>query len=156
MSPRLHLFACFCAALWFGSMSVTGFMAVPTIFANLQPVAAAGAVAAKLFAKQGWLSITCAVLLLVCFRGRLRNFAQQQYDENGQPLGRDTSQPPNMLFFSAVVMGLLLVLVLQFGVAPRIEMRQNLGFWHPLGVTLYSLQWLCAATALWRLAMRKI
>jgi len=54
-----------------------------------------------------------------------------------------------------VVAGLLLALVVEFGIAPRIVSARaeggNLKLWHGLGTALYVLQWLCAGLALWRL-----
>ena len=51
-----------------------------------------------------------------------------------------------------VVGGLLLALVQQWGVAPRIEARENLALWHGVGTALLALQWVCAALCLWRFA----
>ena len=44
---------------------------------------------------------------------------------------------------------LLLALVVQYGVSPRIVARQDLKFWHGLGTLLYTLQWACALVTLW-------
>ena len=49
-----------------------------------------------------------------------------------------------------VVAGLLLALLQQYGVAPRIVARENLRLWHSVGSVLYLLQWLCAGAVLWR------
>ena len=48
-----------------------------------------------------------------------------------------------------VVAGLLLALLQQYGVAPRIVARENLRLWHSVGTLMYVLQWLCAAVVLW-------
>ena len=48
--------------------------------------------------------------------------------------------------------GMLLALLLQFGVAPRIVARDNLALWHGVGTLMYAVQWLCAGAVLWRLA----
>ena len=53
------------AALWWGSLTALGFVVVPMLFANLGAPAAAGAMAAKLFTAQTWLSTGCAMLLLL-------------------------------------------------------------------------------------------
>jgi hypothetical protein len=51
---------------------------------------------------------------------------------------------------------LLLALLVEFGIAPRIVSARaeggNLKLWHGLGTALYVVQWLCAGLALWRLA----
>lgn len=45
--------------------------------------------------------------------------------------------------------GMLLAVFVQFGVAPRIEARQNLKLWHSVGSVLYAMHWLCALAVLW-------
>ena len=47
-----------------------------------------------------------------------------------------------------VVAGLLLALLQQYGVAPRIVARENLRLWHSVGTLMYVLQSLCAAVVL--------
>ena len=49
-----------------------------------------------------------------------------------------------------VLLGLLLALLGEFGVAPRIVARDNLPLWHAVGSGMYLLQWACAAVVLWR------
>ena len=51
MQSRVTLFA---AALWWGSLSAIGFLAVPLLFRYLPSPAMAGQTAAKLFAAQTW------------------------------------------------------------------------------------------------------
>ena len=62
---RLPIFA---AALWWGSLTAIGFMAVPLLFANASAPAVAGNLAAKLFTGQTWLSLACGMLLLFTSR----------------------------------------------------------------------------------------
>lgn len=50
-----------------------------------------------------------------------------------------------------IVSGMLLALLSEFAVAPRIVARENLRLWHSVGSVMYLLQWLCAAAALWKL-----
>ena len=52
----------------------------------------------------------------------------------------------------AVVLGMLLALLIEFAVAPRIVARENLRLWHGAGTLMYAVQWLCASFVLWRLA----
>jgi hypothetical protein len=42
-------------------------------------------------------------------------------------------------------------LLQQWGVAPHIEARENIAFWHALGSGMLLLQWVCAGVILWRL-----
>ena len=74
MFERLPVFF---AALWWGSLSAIGFVAVPMLFANLPAPALAGFMAAKLFAAQTWISIACCALLLV--------FSKRKHAEKMEP-----------------------------------------------------------------------
>ena len=133
MPSRLPLFA---AALWWGSLSVIGFMAVPLLFKFLPTPAMAGNMAAKLFTAQAWVSVACGVLLLLAARSQ-------------RPAAPAQQAQTTMMF---IILGLLLALLIEFAVAPRIVARENLRLWHGAGSLMYGLQWLCAAVVLWRLA----
>ena len=130
MRERLPVFA---AALWWGSLCAMGFLAVPMLFAHLPTPAMAGNMAAKLFAAQTWLSVACCMLLLLVSRPK--------GDVTLYPWAREAT-----LF---IVFGLLLALLVQFGVAPRIVARQDLRLWHSVGTLMYALQWGCALATLW-------
>ncbi|BEU97319.1 DUF4149 domain-containing protein [Acidovorax sp. DW039] len=132
MRQRLPLLA---AALWWGSLSTVGFLVVPMLFAHLATPAVAGAMAAKLFAAQTWVSVCCALVLLLISRpkGAVAQYAWAQ---------------AAMVF---IVGGMLLALVSQYGVAPRIVARQDLRLWHSVGMVLYALQWVCALLVLLRI-----
>ncbi|WP_119965004.1 DUF4149 domain-containing protein [Simplicispira lacusdiani] len=121
------------AALWWGSLSAIGFMAVPLLFAHLPTPAMAGNTAAKLFAAQTWLSVACCMVLLLISR----------------PKGDVALYPWARAATLFIVGGLLLALLVQFGVSPRIVARQDLKFWHGLGTLMYTLQWCCALATLW-------
>ncbi len=49
-----------------------------------------------------------------------------------------------------IVAGMLLALVSEFAVAPRIVARENLRFWHSAGSVMYVVQWLCATVTFWK------
>ncbi|GAA6119782.1 DUF4149 domain-containing protein [Acidovorax sp. FG27] len=133
MRERLPLLA---AALWWGSLSAIGFVVVPLLFTHLPTPALAGGMAARLFEAQTFISIACGALLLV--------LSKRKYAEVEEAWARAA-----MVF---IIGGLLLALVSQYGVAPRIVARQNLKLWHSVGTVLYALQWLCALLVLWRIA----
>jgi len=133
---RLPIFA---AALWWGSLTAVGFVVVPMLFANLPSPAIAGQMAAKLFTAQTWMSTACALLLLLLSRSR----------ESGTLV--DWAKTA-MLFIAG---GLLLALLGEFAVAPRIVARENLKLWHSVGSGMYLLQWLCAGISLWKLTPRE-
>ena len=128
------------AALWWGSLTGLSFVVVPLLFANLGSPTAAGAMAAKLFTAQSWISIACTVLLLmVSARKRLP----------AHDLIANTA-------IRLIVFGLLLTVLVEFGVSPRIVNARasggDLRIWHGLGSAMYLGQWLCAGLALWRLS----
>jgi hypothetical protein len=131
MPARLALFA---AALWWGSLTALGFVAVPLLFRHLPTPAMAGNMAAQLFTAQTWVSVACAAVLLLVYK-----------NEAATQDGRARAA----LFL--IVFGMLMALLVEFGAAPHIRARDNLALWHGLGTGMYALQWLCAAAVLWRL-----
>ncbi|MBG6072796.1 MULTISPECIES: DUF4149 domain-containing protein [unclassified Polaromonas] len=130
------------AALWWGSLTALGFVVVPMLFMHLGSPAAAGAMAAKLFGAQTWLSTGCALLMLLVFN---------QKDLYAQAA-------PAQAAMKFIVAGMLLALLVEFAVAPRIVSARvdggNLRLWHGLGSAMLVGQWLCAGFALWRLSAR--
>ena len=122
------------AALWWGSLTTIGFLVVPLLFAHLPSPAMAGGMAARLFAAQTRVTEVCCVLLLLISR----------------PKGEVTQYPWAQAAMVFIVGGLLLALLVQFGVAPRIVARQDLRLWHSVGSVMYVLQWCCALVVLWR------
>lgn len=133
---RLPIFA---AALWWGSLSSIGFLVVPLLFAHLPTPALAGGMAARLFAAQTWVSVGCGLLLLLSFR-------------SNRPLAPVADAQAATIFILA---GLLLALLSEFAVAPRIVARENLALWHRVGSAMYLLQWLCAGVTLWKLTPQR-
>lgn len=123
------------AALWWGSMTAIGFVAVPVLLAHFASPVQAGAAAASVLAAQAWISIACCALLLV--------FSKRRHAEKQEFWAQAA-----MAF---VLAGLLLALVGQYGVAPRIAAKQGAA-WHYAGMAMYGLQWLCALCTFWRIA----
>ena len=139
MKQRLSLLL---AALWWGSLTGLGFVVVPMLFAHLGSAAAAGAMAAKLFTAQTWLSTGCTLLLLLVF------------NKKDEP----ALAPYAQAAMKFVVAGLLLAVLVEFGVAPHIVSARadggNLKLWHGLGSAMCLAQWLCAGLTVWRLSRR--
>lgn len=127
------------AALWWGSLTTIGFLVVPLLFAHL-PGTMAGTLAARFFTAQTWVSVACTLLLLLASR-------PQEGEEGAHPL-----HAARLL----VIGGLLLALLAEFAVAPRIVARENLAIWHRIGSAMYFLQWVCAALTFWRLGKRQV
>ena len=131
------------AALWWGSLTALGFVIVPMLFTHLPSPAAAGQMAAKLFTAQTWLSITCAMFLLLIYNQK-------------EALTPDIRAQAAIKF---IVSGLLLAVLVEFGLSPRIMSARadggNLKLLHGLGSAMYFGQWLCAGFALWTLSREK-
>ncbi len=125
------------AALWWASLTTIGFLVVPLLFVHLPTPAIAGAMAARLFSAQTWVSTACGLLLLLLASRQNRNPSAA----SGVPAG--------MMF---VLGAMLLALLSEFAVAPRIVLRENLRLWHSLGSAMFVLQWLCTLIVFWKLA----
>ncbi len=116
------------AATWWGSLSTLGFFVVPMLFMHLPSPAMAGNMAAKLFTAQSAVSTVCGLVLLMLFRS------------NKALAPVDIAQSATLF----VVGGVLLALLVEFGVAPHIVARDNLALWHGVGTSMYIGQWFCA------------
>jgi hypothetical protein len=123
------------AAAWWGSLTTIGFLVVPLLFQNLPTPAMAGGMAAHLFTAQTWVSIACSLLLLML-------------SAPDRATGEARQAPSTIMF---IVLGLLMALLVEFGIAPRIVARDNLKLWHAVGSSMYLVQWVCTALVLWRL-----
>ena len=123
------------AALWWGSLTAVGAWVVPLLFTHLPTPAQAGATAARLFSAQTWVALACGAALLGISR-------------------RDGTSGMNWAggALAFVLGGMLLALVGEVAVAPRIVARQNLALWHAVGSALYLGQWCCAGAVLWKLS----
>jgi Domain of unknown function (DUF4149) len=130
------------AGLWWGSLSALCFVVVPLLFTHLPSPAIAGSMAARLFSAQTWLSCGCALLLLMAV-SRSESYTLAAWSQT---------------LMRPVVAGLLLALLLELAVAPRILAAraegQSLRLWHGLGSAMLVLQWFSAGAAFWRLARR--
>jgi hypothetical protein len=124
------------AALWWGSLTAIGFLAVPLLFVHLPTPALAGQTAARLFSAQTWVALGCGVVVLLA--------------------GRERGEAPRLDWAAGALgyalAGMLLALLAEFAVAPRILARENLRLWHGLGTAMYALQWACALVVLWKVA----
>jgi uncharacterized membrane protein len=132
MSLRSFRPSLWASALWWGSLTAVGFGVVPMLFANLPTPAMAGAMAAKLFSALTWVAVVCGLILLMSLK------------ENS-PLAQSNKAQEALIF---IVSGMLLALLSEFAVAPRIVARENLRLWHSLGTLMYALQWICAGITL--------
>jgi hypothetical protein len=138
MTGRLSAAQPWLAALWWGSLTTLGALVVPMLFAHLPSPALAGGMAAKLFSAQTWLGTGCGLLLLLLSRP-------------GQGLP-ETGRAQSVMMF--VLLGVLLALLSEFAVAPRIVSRENLRLWHSVGSVMFVLQWLCAGVTFWKLTRK--
>ena len=120
------------AAAWSMSLSMLGLLVVPMLFVHLPTPAMAGQMAAKLFSAQTWISVACGAMLLIAFRS------------NRRLVPVESAQAATLF----VVGGVLLALMVELAIAPRIVARENLALWHRLGTGLFVVQWFCALVVL--------
>ncbi len=148
---RLGAWLKFPTALWWGSLTTLGFIVVPMLFSQLPSKQLAGNMAARLFEAQTWVSVACGLVLLLALRFQNEKtdhttLSSEKYIEN---------QPVSGVFivYDAIIciaLGMLLALLIQFGVAPRIVARNNLMLWHSLGSLMYFAQWVCASVVVYK------
>jgi Domain of unknown function (DUF4149) len=124
------------AALWWGSLTALGLWLVPTLFAELPTKAQAGQAAAALFGAQSLAGVVLGAGLLLASR----------------PGATRWHSPAAQQVRGFILAGMVLALLLEFGVAPRIVARVDLPLWHGLGTAMLLLQWVCAAVVFWKLA----
>ncbi len=132
----------FSTALWWGSLTTLGFFVVPMLFAHLEAVQAAGRMAARLFAVQGYVSLGCGVVLLA-----LHLRMPQAVLGRGDTLRTDPHHSGRAPLVW-VLLGLAASLLVQWVVSPYIVARDNLRLWHGVGSALYLAQWVCASALL--------
>jgi Domain of unknown function (DUF4149) len=136
----------FTAALWWGSLTTLGFFVVPMLFQHLPTKALAGNMAARLFDVQTWVSVGCGLILLLVSSKR-----DARSDVNTAQAGVNAARAA-IIF---IVLGMLLSLLMAFGVSPRIVARENLMLWHAVGSLMYLAQWICAGVVIWKLSNTK-
>lgn len=123
------------AALWWGSLTTLGTFVVPMLFIKLPNPAMAGAMAAHLFFVQTMVSTVCGLGLLLLLKVK-------------RPPALTEQAQAATLF---IAIGVLLALLVEFGVAPKIVARENLVWWHRVGSVMYLAQWLCSAVVFGKL-----
>ena len=133
-------FALLVAAFWWGSLTTVGFMVVPMLFVRLGNPAVAGNFAGQLFAAQTWVALGCGIALLTYFRSKMA----------------ESLDGPARAAITLIVTALLLALLQEYAVAPRILARDNLKLWHAVGSGMYLVQWACTGALLWRMAPRRV
>lgn len=124
------------AAAWWGSLTTLGCFVVPMLFVYLPSPAMAGSMAAKLFSTQTTVSMFCGVVLLLMLRSPK------------WPALKGVAQTATL----CVVAGVLLALLVELAVAPRIVARDNLALWHRMGSAILLAQWVCASFTFAKLA----
>ena len=138
----------FTAALWWGSLTTLGFFVVPMLFQHLPSKAIAGNMAARLFEVQTWVSVGCGLVLMLLMRLKQQNTPKNE--ENMAVAGVFIAYGA-ILF---IALGMLLALLVTFGVSPRIVARENLMLWHAVGSAMYLAHWICAGVVLWKVSTK--
>lgn len=121
------------AGLWWGSLVLLGALVVPMLFQHLPTPSQAGQMAARLFAAQTWVSVACAMAVLLLLTRR----------------SGESHAPKDIGVSMAAVGGLLCALLIEFAVAPRILAGESRRLWHGLGTALFAAQGLFAVATWW-------
>ncbi|SDG39048.1 MULTISPECIES: DUF4149 domain-containing protein [unclassified Duganella] len=143
------------ATLWAGSLWAVGYLAAPTLFATLSDRVLAGTIAGNLFTNQAWLSIACALVMLVLL-------GATQTSTGGifaGPAANMAAKSRRTLLIIVVVM-LACTLVSHFGLQPMMASlraaagpggvmdgaaKNEFGILHGISSTIYLIQSLLAA-----------
>jgi len=128
-------FSLLTASLWWGSLTAIGFIAVPVLFSNL-PATIAGRLAAHLFTAQTWTSVACGMIVLIASRSEK---ASKDWDDN---------------VVGFAITALLLALIGEFAISPRIVATQGAAVWHVAGQAGYAVQWFCVLVVLRKVSSR--
>lgn len=142
------------ATLWAGSLWAVGYLAAPTLFATLSDRVLAGTIAGNLFSNQAWLSIACALVMLVLLAA-----TQTSNGIFAGPAANMAAKSRRTLLIIVVVM-LLCTLVSHFGLQPMMASlraaagpggvmegaaKSEFGILHGISSTIYLIQSLLAA-----------
>ena len=143
------------ATLWAGSLWAVGYLAAPTLFATLSDRVLAGTIAGNLFTNQAWLSIACALVMLVLL-------GATQTSTGGifaGPAANMAAKSRRTLLIIVVVM-LVCTLISHFGLQPMMASlratagpggvmegaaKNEFGILHGISSTIYLIQSLLAA-----------
>ncbi len=119
------------------------------LFQHLPTKALAGNMAARLFEVQTWISVSCGLVLLLILRLKHSNTLEKESNStvDGVFIAYDA-----ILF---IAFGMLMALLVAFGVSPRIVARENIALWHAVGSLMYIAQWVCAGVVLWKISNTK-
>ena len=139
------------AALWWGGITALSFLAVPTLFATLGSPAVAGPVAAKLFSLQCWAGLLLGLALLLLLRRE-----RSEVDGSTASPEQVERMQRTLATMGFVILGMMLALLQEFGVAQRIVTARasggDLKLWHAVGSAMVLGQWLCSGAVLWRVS----
>ncbi|MDP2415858.1 MAG: DUF4149 domain-containing protein [Hydrogenophaga sp.] len=153
--PVMQRLAVLIASLWWGGISGVSFVAVPTLFASLGSPAVAGPVAAKLFTLQSLAGLGLGLVLLLVLRRQRSEVPFAQVGEAVSPARLQANQRV-LTTMGFVLAAMLLALLQEFGVAPKIVTARTIGgnlpLWHGLGTLMVLGQWLCSGAVVWRLS----
>ena len=123
------------------------------LFQHLPNKALAGNMAGHLFEVQTWVSVGCGLVLLLILHPK--RFENQLDTENTSKNDKNMPLAGVFITYGAILfvaLGMLMSLLVAFGVSPRIVARENLMLWHAVGSVMYLAQWVCAGIVMWKLS----
>jgi hypothetical protein len=137
------------AVLWVGSLWTIGYIVAPTLFSTLADRVLAGFIAGKLFRVEAWLSVACAITLIISFKRMGK--------------GDDARARKHLLW---IVSGMLAcTLVGYFGLQPFMsalkesavggvmdaQSRSSFGLLHGVASVFYLIQSILGGFLIWKL-----
>jgi hypothetical protein len=136
--------------LWVGSLWTIGYLVAPTLFATLSDKMLAGTIAGKLFRIEAWLSVVCAIIMIILIK-----------------IGAQKENPKIYRRLLWLVLGMLAcTLVGYFGLQPFMaalretagagvvlegDARMQFGILHGVASALYLIQSLLGVVLVWKL-----
>lgn len=136
--------------LWVGSLWTIGYLVAPTLFATLSDKMLAGTIAGKLFRIEAWLTVVCAIFMIILIKIRAPKANPQIY---------------RLLLW--LVLGMLAcTLIGYFGLQPFMaalretagaggvmeeDARMRFGILHGVASALYLIQSLLGVVLVWKL-----
>jgi len=149
----------FVSSLWWGSLTVIGFVVVPLLFVWVSPKALAGVVAGQMFVGVSWLNALAPLVLWLLARSMSplrvvspKDLAGEVSEESEASEVSEVSTHPARQLWRLTLWGLCSSVVLATWmlalVIPHITQGIDRPLWHGLGSLTYALMWIVASAVM--------
>ena len=152
----------FVSSLWWGSLTVIGFVVVPLLFVWVSPKALAGVVAGQMFVGVSWLNALAPLVLWLLARSMsplrvvspkdLASEVSEESEASEVSEVSEVSTHPARQLWRLTLWGLCSSVVLATWmlalVIPHITQGIDRPLWHGLGSLTYALMWIVASAVM--------